>query len=179
MPEKPVLTAEPHPQAEPDIGAALWRLQDSRRRTLGVLRDVRPEEVDQETGGNSIGTILYHLALIEADWLYTEILERSPPPELSALLPEEHRDQAGVLTTIRGQSLEEHLARLHSIRETFLAEVVGLTTDEFHRVRDLPDYEVTPAWVLHHLAQHEAEHRGELGSMLARLRADDPAGTTG
>lgn len=177
MPEKPVLVARPHPEAEPEIGAALWRLQDGRRRTLEVLREVRPEEIDQETGGNSVGTILYHLALIEADWLYAEILEQPYPPELKALLPEEDRDQAGVLTTIRGQSVEEHIDRLSWIRETLLTNVKGMTTEEFHRLRDLPDYEVTPAWVLHHLAQHEAEHRGELGSMIARLRADDAAGT--
>lgn len=46
-----------------------------------------------------------------------------------------------------------------------------MTAADFHRARRLPQYEVSPAWVLHHLAQHEAEHRGELGSILALLRA--------
>ncbi len=35
------------------------------------------------------------------------------------------------------------------------------------RPRRLPGYDVTPCWVLHHLMQHEAEHRAEI----ARLRA--------
>ena len=30
------------------------------------------------------------------------------------------------------------------------------------RVRSLPDYDVTPEWVLNHLVQHEAEHRAEI-----------------
>jgi uncharacterized damage-inducible protein DinB len=30
-------------------------------------------------------------------------------------------------------------------------------------VRDFPDYRVTPEGVLHHLIQHETEHRGQLG----------------
>ena len=44
-----------------------------------------------------------------------------------------------------------------------------MSAENFHRVRTLPDYHVTPAWVLHHLAQHEAEHRSELQSLIARL----------
>jgi uncharacterized damage-inducible protein DinB len=43
-----------------------------------------------------------------------------------------------------------------------------MTDDEFSRPRSLPAYDVSPAWVLHHLAQHEAEHRGEIGSIIAR-----------
>jgi uncharacterized damage-inducible protein DinB len=34
--------------------------------------------------------------------------------------------------------------------------------DDFHRARQLDDYDVSPAWVLQHLAQHEPEHRGEI-----------------
>jgi uncharacterized damage-inducible protein DinB len=63
------------PGYEPVIGAALWRLEDARARTLRVLSDMPPENIDRDLGGNSIGTILYHVALIEADWLYAEILE--------------------------------------------------------------------------------------------------------
>jgi hypothetical protein len=31
----------------------------------------------------------------------------------------------------------------------------------------MPDYEVTPEWVLHHLCQHEAEHRAEIAALRA------------
>jgi uncharacterized damage-inducible protein DinB len=34
--------------------------------------------------------------------------------------------------------------------------------DEFRRPRHLEQYDVTPQWVLHHLIQHEAEHRGQI-----------------
>jgi hypothetical protein len=33
---------------------------------------------------------------------------------------------------------------------------------EFRRLRSLPRYDVSPEWVLHHLAQHEAEHRSQI-----------------
>ena len=41
---------------------------------------------------------------------------------------------------------------------------------DFRRIRALSDYDVTPEWVLHHLMQHEAGHRGEIG-MIAALAA--------
>jgi uncharacterized damage-inducible protein DinB len=157
-----------------DVGAALWRLEDARDRTLRLLRDLPAENVDLETGGNSIGTILYHLALIEADWLYSEILEQPIPDELEAMFPADDRDQEGILTFVRDQTLEQHLERLRLVRQTLLDRLLGMTSEDFYRPRNLPNYDVSPAWVLHHLSQHEAEHRGELGAVIAALRMDKP-----
>lgn len=156
---------------EPAVGAALWRLEDGRVRTLRVLDGLPSEFVDKETRGNTIGTILYHLALIETDWLCTEILEEPYPDELKSLLPADDRDREGVLTAVRGQSLDEHLARLGAVRATVSSRLRGMTTEDFNRVRTFAEYAVSPAWVLHHLAQHEAEHRGELGSVIDELKA--------
>lgn len=154
---------------EPQVAEAVWRLEDARDRTLRVLKDVRDEQLDRESSGNSIGTILYHVALIEADWLCAEILEEPIPEELKRWLPADDRDPQGILTAVRGESLEQHLARLRAVRETLLSKLRGMTAEEFNRARSLPHYDVSPAWVLHHLAQHEAEHRGELGSVMAAL----------
>jgi hypothetical protein len=34
-----------------------------------------------------------------------------------------------------------------------------LTADDLDRLRVMPDYDVSPVWAIHHLLQHEAEHR--------------------
>jgi uncharacterized damage-inducible protein DinB len=39
---------------------------------------------------------------------------------------------------------------------------------DFRRIRSLPEYDVTPEWVLHHLMQHEAEHRSQIGGLKDR-----------
>lgn len=150
----------------PQVGAALWRLEDARDRTLRLLRDMPAETIDRETPGNSVGAILYHVALIEADWLFAEILQEPIPAQLHHLLPVDVRDQDGILTAVRGQTLEEHLARLAAIRSILLDRLRAMTDEDFQGVRSLRQYDVSPDWVLHHLAQHEAEHRGELGAAI-------------
>ena len=37
-----------------------------------------------------------------------------------------------------------------------------MSLEDFRRARVLEAYDVTPEWVLHHLCQHEAEHRDEI-----------------
>ena len=160
------------PGYPPEVGAALWRLEDTRRRTLEVLGEMPADTVDRDMGGNSIGTILYHLALIETDWLFVEVLEQPYADDIQALLPADDRDQDGVLTLIRNETLDQHLARLAAIRATLLDRFRGMTAAEFHRPRELPQYAVSPAWVLHHLSQHEAEHRGEMGSIITALKQE-------
>lgn len=155
---------------EPEIGAALWRLQDARERTERVLANVTDDLVNAEVDGNSVGTILYHVALIEADWLYAEILERDLPPELSERFPHADRDAEGVLVSVSDETLADHRARLAAVRDAVLDALRSMGAEEFHRARSLPDYDVDPAWVLHHLAQHEAEHRSELDAIVRRLR---------
>jgi len=155
---------------EPEIGAAIWMLDDTRRRTLELLEDLPEVFVDQPVNENTIGTILYHIALIEADWLYSEILEQPISDDVMDLFPDQVRDQDGFLSKIKGFSLEEHLFRLSEIRKILKLNLSGMTLEDFHRKRILDAYEVSPQWVLHHLSQHEAEHRGELGSIITLIK---------
>jgi uncharacterized damage-inducible protein DinB len=157
-----------HP--EPAIGVWLWALSDARRRTLEQLHDIPAAAIDWQPAesAQSIGSILYHIALIEADWLYTEVLEQAYPDPIAALFPYDSRDQHGLLTSIRGVALSEHLARLETVRQRILAAYQAMDLHDFRRVRHLPEYDVTPEWVLHHLTQHEAEHRSEIGALRAR-----------
>ncbi|HLF01076.1 MAG TPA: DinB family protein, partial [Anaerolineales bacterium] len=113
----------------------------------------------------AIGGLLYHLAAIEADWLYSDILETAFPPEVEALFPHEVRDEAGRLTSVTGLTLDQHLQRLDAVRVIFLNSLRGMTLAEFRRPRAMDDYDVTPEWVIHHLMQHEAEHRAEIAAL--------------
>lgn len=151
------------PNLDPVIAAALWQLEDGRNETLKVIQELSASDVDWELAGysNSIGTLLYHIAVIEADWLYAEVLERSDYGEAQRLFPYPVRS-SGRLTPVRGVTIADHVARLAAIRENLMSVFRVMTADDFRREREMDDYFVTPEWVLHHLSQHEAEHRGEI-----------------
>lgn len=167
--EKEYKLVEAHLSKAPDIGRWLWALQDTRQRTMRELDQLTSVMIDWRPAGNgsSIGTVLYHLAGIEADWLYVEVLEQSIPPEVVTLFPYPDRDEQGRLTQVEGVSLEQHLSRLETVRGLLLGVYEQMDLLDFRRVRSLENYEVTPEWVLHHLIQHEAEHRGQIGSLRA------------
>jgi len=163
----------PSTGGDPTIARWLWTLDDARQRTLAQLADLPSTYLDwtPSAGGNSIGTLLYHLAAIEADWLSAEVREEvSFAPELVALLPYDVRDGTGRLSVVAGLTLAEHLARLAAVRIALSRTFRALSPADFRHIRTLPDYDVTPEWVLHHLTQHEAGHRGEIG-MIAAMAA--------
>lgn len=163
------LTIAPLPGYDPDIGIALAMFEQTRQRTKARLDGLADADLvwTPAPGFNSIATILYHLAAIEADWLYTEILEIPFPAEAAALFPRDVRDADDLLTVAQGETFAQLTERLDAVRMLFLDALQGMSTAEFHRARTLPDYDVTPQYVLHHLMQHEAEHRGEIGMLRA------------
>jgi uncharacterized damage-inducible protein DinB len=171
MPERERLILEPNGK-DPEVGRWLAALEDGRRDTLRELERVTATMIDRRPDGplDSIGTLLYHIALVEADWVATDILGLDEPPELVALLPWSDRQPDGHLTTVVGASLDEHLTRLAGVRAFALERLRLMSAAEFHRVRSMSDYDTAPDWVIHHLLQHEAEHR----SLLAWIRDTTP-----
>jgi uncharacterized damage-inducible protein DinB len=175
MPERDIRTVDAVPECEPEIGGALWSLEEARKRTKRELDELQSEYLDWTpgNGANSIGALLYHIAAIELDWIFVEVREEPFPDDLAALFEEDVVDEYGLLARARGQTLEPHLARLDAVRECLLETYRGMTLDDFRRPRSLEEYDVTPEWVLFHLRDHETMHRGELG--LTRILASAEA----
>lgn len=156
----------------PEIGGLLWMLEDGRARLkegLAGLDAVHEQAVlawSPQPAVNSIATLLYHIAAVETDWLFEEVLADYTPATAVAwpedLLPHNMRDARGELTRVPDESLSVHLGRLGAIRAILLEAFKGMSAAEFRRPRRLERYDVTPEWVLHHLIQHEAEHRGQI-----------------
>jgi hypothetical protein len=161
-----------------DLGRWLWAMEDTRARTLKVLDGVTPDELDWTGPGveNSIGSLLYYIALIEADYLCDDILGMDEYfPDLMVLFPVGDRDEAGRLSVMASVPIGEHLARLAEVRRRFIPEVSGFDRARLGRDRVLPDYGyvISPEWTLHHLMQHEAEHRGQIAAIRSLYRVID------
>lgn len=163
-------------------GLLLAALEDGRERTLRELGTVTQPMLAWQPPAPlpGIGQLLYHLALIEADYLLADILalrEEDWPPAILEAFPIDVRDEAGRLSAAPDEALEQALERLASVRARLRAELATMTDDDLHVFRAQPEYDVTPAWALHHLVQHEAEHRSHIAMArdlyLAAHRAGD------
>jgi uncharacterized damage-inducible protein DinB len=170
-PERELLSLEPIAD-DPEVGRWLAAMEDCRRDTLAALDGAGDDSLDLVPAGsdNSLGTILYHVALVEADWLLADIFgHESAGAAEPTLLPFADRDEAGQLAAVRGETLAQHLERLAEVRKILLDRLRSMPSADFHRPRSRERYDVTPAWVVHHLLQHEAEHRSEIVRLRAQL----------
>ncbi|MGI8871581.1 MAG: DinB family protein [Candidatus Limnocylindria bacterium] len=147
------------------MGRWLAALEEGRRDTLKELVRVTPEAVDWRPAGgdNTIGTILYHIALVEADWLLADILGPDDAPAWPHdLLPFGDRDSEGRLAQVAGVPLAEHLERLAAVRRLLLDHMRPMDAEAYHALRHRDSWDVSADWVVHHLLQHEAEHRAQI-----------------
>lgn len=157
---------------DPLVGMFLAMCEDTRRRTLRDLADLDPAVLDRSAPGspNSIGTLLYHVAAIELDWLYADLLERDFPAETGDWFPVDVREENGRLTPVV-EALDRHLARLAWVRSRLRDELRGVTAADLERSHGSADDPSGGSWILHHVMQHEAEHRGQIGEIRAALAA--------
>ena len=153
----------------PRVAFLLAMTEECRGRTLRLVGDMDPAQIDTPTAwnGNTVGALLYHIAAIELDWLYAEVMVKDFPAETGTWFPHDVREEGGRLSPAVGDSVEKHLARLAWVRERMRVELAALGDNDLDAIRESGDRTVTPEWVFHHLMQHEAEHRGQLGEILA------------
>lgn len=170
---------EPPAWYEPEVGRAIWALQNCRSRTLTMLEGL-PQAVLHDApsaGRNTIATVLYHIADAEAWWVYEHYLQQPYPPDLAARFPEEDRDEEGNLISPPGESLEAHLNRLSYVRELVLEAFQDATVEDFRQIHAVEEprgiTESSGGAILNHLGQHEAEHRGEMGMIIQSVREQE------
>ncbi|MFJ5716097.1 DinB family protein [Neobacillus sp. NPDC093127] len=165
------LSVVPLPDFEPEIGRWIWCLEDVRKPLLKRVFGLNQDFLDKRlNGGHSIGSLLYHIALIEADWLYEEVLGGKWNPKIRSLFPLEDRNSDNTLIHIEGQNIEEHLHRLKSVRDELLFHFRSMDVKDWRTARSLTHYDVTPEWVIYHLIEHESNHRGQIFQILRHLK---------
>ncbi len=108
--------------------------------------------------------MLYHVALVEVDWVYSDILDREADIPRD-LFPHDDRVEDGHLTPVLGETLAQHRARLDRTRGLVVPIIAGLSGEDFVRVRPRPYGEVSAAWVVFHLIDHELDHRQRLSQI--------------
>lgn len=166
------------PDCDPEIGLWLWMLEDTRRHTLETVSDLSQQDLDEQlvVGGNTVGTLLHHIADADMLWLYRIILQQPPPPDITELLPDRGHDEHGVLLHRKERDLGSYRQLLDYTRNRFLEIVKVMSLDEFRQVHQYlgptGTMEVTPQWIVYHLMEHESEHRGHIHMVIEGLRGN-------
>ncbi len=171
-----VRTVEPHAGAQPEVGRWLWAMEEARRGLVEEVEDLDSGLLDwrgPSGDDNSIGSLLYHIALIETSWLFDDILMQPYPQDIVDAFPHHHRTADGRLTHVPGVPAREHLRRLVLVRRRFLDLIGPMSLEEWDRVRapEGEGYAVSPAWVVYHLVEHEAGHLFEVRAIKRRWRS--------
>lgn len=166
------LRIEPLPGYEPELGRWLWALEGVRRRTLGLVRGLDQRTLDWEGpdgGENAIGSLLYHIAFREMQWLFLGILRQDFPPWTRA--DGRRRERRGQVTRVVGVPLEDHLACLRCSRQFLLETFRPMSLAEWRRPRhplSPRGRAFTPEWAVFHLVEHEAGHAYQISALQAR-----------
>ena len=166
MTDRERLVLDPSLHADPEIGRWLSAFEEVRHDTYTVLSTFPADAVDRDLGdgGDRLGTVLYHVALVEVDWVYTDVLDQQDRIP-SDLFPYDDRVEDGHLTPVLGESFAHHLDRLAATRALVLSELRTMDTAAFHLARARERIDVAADWVVFHLIDHEVEHRVRLSAL--------------
>jgi hypothetical protein len=161
------------PSYPAEIGRWLWMLEEMRRHTRETVQDMGQGALDWRGSGgeeNSIGSLLYHVAIVEMDWLFFDIRgKESFPGPVEKLFPLPMRTDRR-LTHVPGVRRSDAVARLDESRRVFLDDLSSMSLEDWRRARTPlnASYHVTPEWVVFHLVEHEARHADQMRSLKVR-----------
>lgn len=168
---------EPDRELGGELGLWWSALEDVRRQTKLAVEGLTPDALAARPPGegNSIGQLLRHIAGVELDWTLTDLCRGEAMP---AGTPAMLRD-GGPMDDPGARPLEDFLAVLDFARATLRARLMtlrGADPAETREYRDEHKHAVyTVRWILYHLVDHEAQHKGQILAVRRALtgRADE------
>lgn len=168
---------EPAPGFDPEIALRLGELDDLLRRLTQDVQGLRIEELDWSPGEgmNSIGTLLLHIAAAEFDWIRQDVLGKEFTPEEMEWLRYGYPWMEG-LKPLTGRGVEFHFEKLAAARAHTKEALKPLRTADLEKGFSAPDHpsrSATLRWILYHLVEHCAHHRGQIAYVkhLYKVRA--------
>lgn len=169
----PSLTLPPHPGLSPGIGYYVSGMEEVREQVSKAIKGLSAEDVGRVPflGANPLGAIVLHIG--EAEWWWMQcILSGHQLTELDRQAPfwDVLNDPNGFQN--KGYTAEFCLEEIQKIRNQ-TRDLLFARNDKdleklvsFERRGETKEYSLR--WILHHLIDHEAQHKGQI-LMLRRL----------
>jgi uncharacterized damage-inducible protein DinB len=163
----------PVPGVSPALGFYLSGMEEVRNQVRQAVAGIDVEWLGRPAfpGAHSIGGLVLHIG--EAEWWWMQCIVSDHK------LTEQDREQAywDVLKdpegfARRGYTAEFCLGEIQKIRNQTREVLAAFNDDDLERIsgfeRDGSTHEHSLRWILHHLIDHEAQHKGQI-LMLKRL----------
>ena len=169
---KDAISISPPAGFAPRIGQYIAQLEDVRGRTMRYAEGLSPWQLAwfPNPKVESIGTLLLHIAAVETSWIQEDIMRQPMGEEWRIAFP----IRFGI-PQISGKPLEFFIEKLDSSRAMTRQVLAKMTDADLDRsVTSLDDEGAVEAqrytieWILYHLVEHEAHHKGQI-AMMRRL----------
>ena len=165
----------PHPGLSTGIGYYLGGMEEVRRQVAVAVKTIPDDQIGNPPflGAHSIGGLVLHIG--EAEWFWMKMVVSGHQ------LTEEDKKAPywDILDDVEavarnGYTTEFCLKEIEKIRNQTRDVLFGYNDKDLERLitfeRDGKTTEYNLRWILHHLIDHEAQHKGQI-FMLKRLMA--------
>ncbi|MBI5366858.1 MAG: DUF664 domain-containing protein [Planctomycetes bacterium] len=164
---------EPAAGYDGELGMWVAALEDVRRQLKEQVAELTAEDLawTPPAAGNPIGRLLRHVAFAEADWILGDVCRIADP---APFLPEMLR-AGGVMADPGPRPLAEFLGVLDAVRAETRKRLAAFGVGELDQRREYVGEDLhkvfTVRWILYHLVDHEAAHKGQIAAVRRMLSA--------
>jgi uncharacterized damage-inducible protein DinB len=168
------LTLTPAPGYYCEVGRLATMLKRTRRQTIGCVEGLTIEQLDHayDASANTIGMLLSHLIAWELSYSARLFERRDLNAEEERAWGVGLRLGADARRTLHGHPVELYIEALERGRARLLDGLKGRDTEWLDLLVAMPGGEMaSPYWLLFHLIEDEASHRGQMRWLRQRLPA--------
>lgn len=157
-----------------EIGLMIASFEEVRAQTIGHIADLSQDELAFRVfpTAHQIGGLVLHLAECEFWWIQAVFAGKE--------ISEEDRQLAHLGDTtesdfsLKGYDAERCIDRLNIIHQRTIETLSAVTDDRLDRMvefgTDPKRLRCSLRWILHHLIEHEANHKGQIAMMKRLMR---------
>jgi uncharacterized damage-inducible protein DinB len=163
----------PHPGLSTGIGYYLSGMEEVREQVVAAVKDIPNDVIGKPAflGAHSIGGLVLHIG--EAEWFWMQMVvsgHRLTEEDKNSAYWDVLDDFEGV--SKKGYTTEFCLQEVEKIRNQTRDVLFNYNDSDLDRMisfeRKGQNTEHSLRWILHHLIDHEAQHKGQI-LMLKRL----------